>query len=237
MAKALKLERDSFLSKKRKHDAYTLVIAFSDELDPQNSHDCKEVAKITREIVETAYPNRSAMIAIQRDGKSGLLHAHVLLNNVDINGKALRETGWKHLKKATDTVSQKNGLTPLTEKRESNTHYDWRRDLAYIIRETSGDSDALAERGITLKEKKSKKYPPSVTSFAFTDKEGKKRNIRGRQLAKQLGLPNNYFDISNLTQLQINKQNDLKQPSELGVNDSTQQLESPSMQNGRELTL
>lgn len=32
MVKALKYERESFLSSKRKHDAYTLVIAFSDEL-------------------------------------------------------------------------------------------------------------------------------------------------------------------------------------------------------------
>lgn len=238
MAKALKYERESFISKKRKHDAYTLVIAFSDELDPHNPSDCKKAAKITKEIVETAYSGRSAMIAIQRDGKSGLLHAHVLLNNVDANGKALRQNGWKHLKKVTDTVAQKNGLTPLTEKRESNTHYDWRRDLAFNIRETGGDSTALAELGITMKKRKSKKYPPYVTSFAFTDKEGKKRNTRGRQLAKQLDLPSDYFDESSLQQLRKNQLNEDKLPiPELDTNDLAQQFELNSMKHSQELTL
>ncbi|SCA92120.1 hypothetical protein (contenaing a Endonuclease relaxase, MobA/VirD2 domain) [Pseudolactococcus piscium] len=238
MGKALKYERESFVSSKRKHDAYTLVIAFSDELDPNNSNDSKNAGEITREIIETAYPNRSAMIAIQRDGKGGLLHAHVLLNNVDVNGKALRKTGWKHLKRVTDMVAQKNGLTPLTEKRESNTHYDWRRDLAFTIRETSGDSNALAELGITIKKRKSKKYPPFVTSFAFTDRECKKRNIRGRQLAKQLDLPSDYFDESSLQQLQKNQLNEDKLPiPELDMNDLTQQLALSSMQNGQELML
>ncbi|HFI0617206.1 TPA: relaxase/mobilization nuclease domain-containing protein [Streptococcus suis] len=238
MVKALKYERESFLSSKRKHDAYTLVIAFSDELNPNNPNDIKKAEKITREIVETAYPNRSAMIAIQRDGKGGLLHAHVLLNNVDANGKALRQTGWKHLKRSTDMVTIKNGLTPLTEKRESNTHYDWRRDLAFNIRETCGDFNELADIGITMRTRKSKKYPPVVTSFAFTDRDGKKRNIRGRQLAKQLDLPSDYFDISNLEQLKQDNLN-MSHITNSKNNSSllTEELELISKQNIQELNL
>lgn len=238
MGLALKYERESFLSKKRKHNAYTLVIAFSDELDPNSSADWKKAGNIVKEIVETAYPNRSAMIAVQKDGKSGLLHAHVLLNNVDNKGKALRQNGWKHLKSVTDTVVKKNGLTPLSEKRETNSHYDWRRDLAFNIRETSGDYAALAELGITMKKRKSKKYPPAVTSFAFTDKEGKKRNIRGRQLAKQLDLPNDYFDISNLQRLQKNTFNEKELAvSTLDMNELSQQIEFNSTQSSQELSL
>lgn len=201
MSKVLKLEREAFPSKTRKNDAYTLVIAFSDELDPNNSNDWKRAGNITKGIVEKAYPNRSAMIAVQRDGKSGLLHTHVLLNNVDNEGKALRKNGWKHLKNATDMVAKKNGLVPLTEKKDSESKYDWRKDLAHKIKMNSGDSSSLAEIGITMKVRNSKKYPPAVTSFSFTDREGKKRNIRGRNLASQINMPADTFDIKQLQKL------------------------------------
>ncbi|MGM0167998.1 hypothetical protein IGI39_003010 [Enterococcus sp. AZ135] len=206
MGEVLKCEREAFPSKSRKNDAYTLVIAFSDELDPNNSNDWKRAGNITKDIVKTAYSNRSAMIAVQRDGKSGLLHAHVLLNNVDNRGKALRQNGWKHLKRATDSIAKKYGLTPLTHEREPSTHYDWRRDLAFKVRETCGNSKALADLGITMRKRKSKKYPPSVTSYKFTDKDGKQRNIRGRQLASQLNLPDDYFDVAKLNQLKSQTQ-------------------------------
>lgn len=226
MKEVLKLEREAFPSKTRKYDAYTLVIAFSDELDPNNSNDWKKAGNITKEIVETAYPNRSAMIAVQRDGKSGLLHTHVLLNNVDTEGKALRKNGWKHLKKTTDIVAKKNGLTPLTDQKDSETKYDWRKDLAHKIKMTFGDSSLLAEVGIKMRVRNSKKYPPAVTSFSFTDREGKKRNIRGRNLASQLNLPLNTFDIKELEILKtkqslISNQDEVK----LELQDLTQQLE------------
>lgn len=238
MGLVLKSEREMFPSKRRKHEAYTLVIAFSDELTPDDPRDWQKAASITKEIVETAYPNRSAMIAIQRDGKSGLLHAHVLLNNVDSKGKALRENGWKHLKKTTDTVIVKHGLTPLTEKRENSSHYDWRRDLAFKIKETCGDSEALAEMGITLKKRKSKKYPPAVTSFSFLDRQGKKRNIRGRQLASQLNLPTNYFDIAQLQQMKLEQTKTISSLNqELKIQKPTLQLMNSSTHKSNDLTL
>ncbi|HDT9276023.1 TPA: relaxase/mobilization nuclease domain-containing protein [Listeria monocytogenes] len=210
MKEVLKLERDAFPSKTRKNDAYTLVIAFSNELNPNNSNDWEKAGEITKEIVEIAYPNRSAMIAVQRDGKSGLLHTHVLLNNVDAEGRALRKNGWKHLKNTTDSVAKKNGLVPLTEKKDSNSSYDWRKDLASKIEETLGDKQTLLKLGITRKDRKSKKYPPAVTSFSFVDKEGKKRNIRGRQLSNQLGLPSNSFDVTYLNNLQQQQKNEIE---------------------------
>lgn len=238
MSTILKYERDAFPSKKRKKDAYTLVISFSDELNPNDPIDCQKAGKIAHEIVVKAYPNRSAMLCVQRDGKSGLLHAHVLLNNVDDKGKALRQNGWKHLKNVTDEVAKKNGLTPLTNKRENNSHYDWRRDLAYKIRETAGDTSLLAEMGITFKKRKSKKYPPFVSSFAFTDKEGKKRNIRGRQLASQLDLPSDYFDIRNLQQLQAKQLVKSKTTvSELDLEDLSEQSKYLFKRRDQELTL
>jgi Relaxase/Mobilisation nuclease domain. len=222
MFEILKYEREAHTSKKRKIDAYTLVIAFSDELDPSNANDCERAGIITQDIVEQAYPDRSAMIAIQRDGKSGLLHAHVLLNNVDNNGKALRTNGWRHLKNVTDDIAKKHGLTPLTEKKNEVSRYDWRRDLAYNIRETKGNAMELAEMGITMKKRKSKKYPPAVTSFSFIDKEGKKRNIRGRQLASQLNLPSDYFDVLKLRQLK--PQNQLIKKKAVANQSKTQEL-------------
>lgn len=238
MSEVLKLEREAFPSKTRKNDAYTLVVAFSDELDPNSSSDWEKAGYITKEIVETAYPNRSAMIAVQRDGKSGLLHSHVLLNNVDAEGKALRKNGWKHLKNVTDTVAKKNGLTPLTEKKDSESKYDWRKDLAHKIKMTAGDSSMLAEIGITMKVRNSKKYPPAVTSFSFADREGKKRNIRGRRLASQLDMPSDSFDIIELQKLKTSQSLILeKNTLKLELQDFNQQAELNQTKSLPEITL
>lgn len=207
MFEIMKLERERFPAKSvrgghtRKHEAYTAIIAFSDELDPSDAKDCEKAGKIATEVVEKAYPDRSAMIAIQRDGKSGLLHAHVLINNVDFHGKALRENTWQHLKKHTDEVAKNHGLEPLTAEKNPDSAYDWREDLANRI-ETAKSRGDLQAAGVTMRMRASKKYPPATASFAFVDSEGKKRNIRGKQLASQLKKPADAFDVSNLARFQ-----------------------------------
>ena len=199
MLEVMSLEREMFGSNKRKHDAYTLMISFSDELDPNKPKDVKTAEKMVKEIVEEAYPHRSAMVALQADGEGGYLHAHVLLNNVDKQGKALRQNGWKHLKKHTDEVTKRYGLEPLTNAKSEDVAYDWRVDLANRIGRSKNMSE-LEDLGVSYTSRFRKRDKTTQLTFKFTDDEGKKRRIRGGALSKQLAnVGENEFTLEEIT--------------------------------------
>ena len=227
MMDALATERDSFPRGRRKTDVYTLIHSYSkDELDPQDPASIEKAEQMTREAIEQAYPGRSAIIAVQIDGKSGMVHTHSAVNNVDENGKALRgaETGWKHLKKATDEVSERHKLEPLTVEKDENSEYDWREDLSNRIEQSEYDLDELKREGVEVTFRKSKKYPPAVSTFAFEDRDGKQRRIRGRQLASQLEQEPALYDKSKFDEAKA------KKTAEKATTDKDTMKEAPKME-------
>lgn len=181
MYEMMDVERALSSNKRRKHDAYTLVLSFSDELDPNNEKDLKTAENVVNDILSEAYPNRSAVVAFQADGRGGFLHAHVLLNNVDNDGKALHENGWRHLKKHVDETSQKYGLTTLTNAKSEGS-YDWREDLESKINFATSVED-LEGFGVVISGRWRKKDKTTQLTFEFEDEDGKKRKMRGRRLA------------------------------------------------------
>ena len=61
-----------------------LVISYSrNELDPDNPADILKADEIGQKIVNKYYPNRQAVVFTQIDGKSGLVHTHILISDVD----------------------------------------------------------------------------------------------------------------------------------------------------------
>lgn len=67
-----------------KIQAYSLYISFSRrELDPNNPEDAYTAFQICREFAEQFALGRQCLICIQKDGKSGLLHGHILTGNVN----------------------------------------------------------------------------------------------------------------------------------------------------------
>ena len=54
------------------------------ELNPQDENDILTANLIGQEFVQKYYPNRQAVVFTQIDGKSGLVHNHVIISDTDI---------------------------------------------------------------------------------------------------------------------------------------------------------
>ena len=67
-----------------------IIMSFSrKEFDPDDKNSALRAYMIAEMLVQERYQNRQAVIFIQKDGKSGLVHAHILVNDVDLDGKGL----------------------------------------------------------------------------------------------------------------------------------------------------
>lgn len=197
MYEMMKIEREIHPNKRRKHEAYTVMISFSkDEIDPNKPEDVERAKTIVNESISGAYPNRSAVVAIQSDGLGGNLHAHVLLNNVDSDGRAVNK-GWKHMKGYVDEATLKSGLEPLNMAK-SDGAYDWREDLESKINGVSS-IDELEGLGVSVSGRWRKKDGTTQLTFKFEDEEGKTRKMRGRRLAAVRGIADeNVFCLERL---------------------------------------
>lgn len=153
------------------------------ELDPKNPDDisrCNELGyQLAQKIIGKGH--HMAVIATQIDGKSGLLHNHIVICNQDYQtGKALagRTASIEIARKKNDTVLKANGMTQpdkltdeytantdLVRKIEDNGGYSWKGDLQRRIeqaQEKSGDwnefTDNLDELGVTIRAFRKKAY-------------------------------------------------------------------------------
>lgn len=62
-----------------------IVISYSlNELDPNNPADILKADEIGQKFAKENYPNRQAVIFTQIDGKSGLIHTHILISDVEM---------------------------------------------------------------------------------------------------------------------------------------------------------
>lgn len=72
-------------SAKNKVQVRRIVISFSrDELDPDDPKSILTAAQICNDFTTENYPGRQALVCIQTDGKGGLVHGHILINNVSM---------------------------------------------------------------------------------------------------------------------------------------------------------
>lgn len=62
-----------------------IIISYSlNELDPNNPADILKADEIGQKFAKENYPNRQAVIFTQIDGKSGLIHTHILISDVEL---------------------------------------------------------------------------------------------------------------------------------------------------------
>ena len=90
--------------------ARRLIISFSEhELDPADENSAVKAVEIGRRVCEEYYPGHAFLICCQQDGKSGLVHLHMISPNCSVKDhKGFDDLHTKHyyLKKAVDTVSK-----------------------------------------------------------------------------------------------------------------------------------
>lgn len=75
-----------------------IVQSFSrNEFDPDNPEDVLKANEIGQAMVEEHFPNRQAVVCTQTDGKSGLIHNHVFINDVSmLDNKGCEKWQYKH---------------------------------------------------------------------------------------------------------------------------------------------
>lgn len=155
------------------------------EFDPKKESDIEKAHEIGREFADTYYPNRQAVIFTQIDGKSGLVHNHIIINDVsmeDSKGCDKKQYYFPQIKKWTNEIAGKyidldsgegktEDKTTQTERAKRNLgQYVWKDDLKNRIHDTMLEAesqddfeDKLPQHGVNFEKKSSKKYGEGYT--------------------------------------------------------------------------
>lgn len=92
-----------------------LIVSYSrNELDPDNPADILKADTIGQRIAKENYPNRQAVVFTQIDGKSGLIHTHILISDVELETyKACDNILYKsdYVADMVDKVIESEGIT------------------------------------------------------------------------------------------------------------------------------
>ena len=191
--------------------AQSVVVSFSaGELDP--SDDCSEkVLDVLRHVAETQFEGHQYLAVAQRDGEGGKWHGHLAVCNVHPEtGKSIRGDAktWQTLSKNVDeacrlygienenegkdrTLTKKNDIRQI-KMREAGK-YVWMDDLKERIEACSNDTDILSvdEFEMRMRERYGvdvrRRGKENKMSYAFEDRDGKKRTVRQSRLGSLYG--------------------------------------------------
>lgn len=155
-----------------------IIQSFSrNEFDPINENDILTVNTIGVEYAETHFPGRQCMVFTQTDGKSGLLHNHILINDVHMEtnkGCDKKQYFWPQLTKWTDEITRKytdldfgeksnNKMSQTERAKRELGKYVWKDDLKERVKksieEATSEEDFLERleaNGLGVREGKSK---------------------------------------------------------------------------------
>lgn len=146
--------------KNHKTQVLRIVQSFSTkELNPQDENDILTANMIGQEFVQKYYPDRQAVVFTQIDGKSGLVHNHVIVSDTDIiscKGCEKEQYHFPKVKEWTNAIAgqyfeldsgvqQVEDKTTQTERHKRETgEYVWKDDLKERI--TSAMASAESEQ-------------------------------------------------------------------------------------------
>jgi hypothetical protein len=192
--------REVFGQTKPRNQALRIIQSFDlSELDPRNPKDWLRANELGRQLVAKMYPDHQAAVYTHIDGKTHVLHNHIIVNKVnlvtgrkmkaaagetvasarEINDALAREQGWNVLERPVEAV--KDYERTLTQQGA----YTWLGDLKGRIDETMAlpdvDSmdtfkDHLATLGVQTAER------GQELTFRFVDADGKHRARRSSKL-------------------------------------------------------
>lgn len=166
--------------KNHKTQVLRIVQSFSlKELNPENKDDILTANLIGQEFVQKYYPNRQAVVFTQIDGKSGLVHNHVIISDMDLEsakGCTKEQYYFPKVKEWTNEIAgqymkldfgeqQAEDKTTQTERHKREVgKYVWKDDLKSRITKAMQQSfseqewiDKLPEFGVNIEVHNSKK--------------------------------------------------------------------------------
>lgn len=160
-----------------------IVQSFSkNELDSQNRNDILTANEIGMEFAREFYPGRQSIIFTQTDGKSGLVHNHIIVNDVHMQtskGCKNNQYYWSNITKWTDKVAGRyfelddgkenygyyTKITQMERVKKDKDKYSWKEDLKERIAKSAFNVTSvdiflknLEENGVGIRKGKSKKY-------------------------------------------------------------------------------
>ena len=160
-----------------------IVQSFSKkELNPENRSDILTANNVGTEFAREFYPGRQAMVFTQTDGKSGLVHNHIIVNDVHMETSKACENiqyYWPQITKWTDKIASKHftlddgkekmGIydknSQMERTRKDQDKYVWKDDLRERVMASYTDAlneevffKNLEKNGVGVRKGKSKKY-------------------------------------------------------------------------------
>lgn len=157
-----------------------VIQSFSrNEFDPMNESDILTVNTIGVEYTEKYFPGRQCMIFTQTDGKSGLLHNHILINDVHMEtnkGCDKKQYFWPQLTKWTDEITSKytdldfgeknnNKMSQTERAKRELGKYVWKDDIKERVKKSIEEAtskedflERLEANGLGFREGKSKNH-------------------------------------------------------------------------------
>lgn len=160
-----------------------IVQSFSkNELDSQNRNDILTANEIGMEFAREFYPGRQSIIFTQIDGKSGLVHNHIIVNDVHMQtskGCKNNQYYWPNITKWTDKVAGRyfelddgkenygyySKITQMERVKKDKDKYSWKEDIRERIAKSAFNVTSvdvflknLEENGVGIRKGKSKKY-------------------------------------------------------------------------------
>ena len=189
-------------SSRNKVRVHRIVQSFSrEELDPDNTEDVAIAHEIGVRTAKELYgEDCQCIVATQTDGEGHLVHNHILVSNVTMNGTGLtnERTFHPNIRRKTDEITAQfidipdaepaqevitpevRGMrTSNADAAEGETRYIWQDDLRQRIRDAatvSKDMDGffleLQRRGVKGVAKKATKTQPDYILYELIDKTG-----------------------------------------------------------------
>lgn len=166
---------------KRKYQAQTLIISFSeDEFDTTDLNlQAKQALALVQHFIHQHFADAQSIIAIQADSEGGKLHAHVVFNTIKSNGRTiptnrfnihkLRSSFDREMINNYQFVTGHRWTNPIHNQQERQdvnnltTRSEWQNSLKKIINQVKNEVASLkdfiqqlGEQGITVTERKKK---------------------------------------------------------------------------------
>ena len=143
-------------SEKTKVEVRRVTQSFSrNELNPDDDNDVFKAHEIGIETGRLLFPDRQFIVATQTDGKSGLVHNHIFVNNINMvtnRGMHKSEYDYRKVRSVSDEVvkgfgvdfdyGEKSEKYSQTERaKRAKDEYVWKDDLRDRVREAMSDAE------------------------------------------------------------------------------------------------
>lgn len=200
--------------------AYTIIKSWSrEELNPNDEDDIRKGQESANRLArDVAGDDRQVVVVLQRDGKGGNLHAHIVMGSIEMStGKSMRgdKKEYSYIREKSDEIDRELEIKNLNAVEREYTDkqsiqeikardkgaYVWKDDIKERISNCMNNPSILTyddfkktleeDYGVQVKERKSSKkeaYGGYLLTYTFTDKNNKERRVRENRLGTVYGL-------------------------------------------------